>query len=94
MALHEDVASLVARHAETNQKPEAVSVLVDLTVVGGVGGEQVARTVAPMVAKTLYPARAFGEVLHVEPLGGYQYEVAVAVVEPNGIIISRTQNNR
>jgi hypothetical protein len=93
MALHETVASLVARHAETNQRPEAVSVLV----VGAGEDEDIARRVAPLLAQRLYPDRRFGEVLHVERLGDYaefEYIVDVEVVYTNGIVISRIQNNR
>jgi hypothetical protein len=46
-------------------RPEAVDVLV----VGAIT-EDVARRVGVLLARTLYPTRAFGDVLHVEPASG------------------------
>lgn len=81
--IQERAVNEATRNAETNHRPEAVSVLVDLTPVGGVGGEVVAHQVAPMVAKRLWPERSFGEALHVEQVGPMLFEVAVAVNAPS-----------
>ena len=65
---------------------EAVSVLVDLAPVGGVGGLAVVEAVAPLVARKLDAAaggrRSFGRVLHIEKVAPMRYEVAVEVISP------------
>lgn len=76
-----DVAALAARPEE----PEVVSVLVAGDLEGYPVNVNVARAVAPLVARALYPGRAFGEVLHLERDGSGDW---LADVEALGVPLS------
>lgn len=69
--MERDAIADVYALGENQHQPEAVDVLV----VGAIT-ETIARAVAPMLARALYPDRRVGSVIHAEPVPPFAGEPA------------------